>query len=117
MVIFLRVGLYKLYIWVYNLTMDTNTTTKTPAAIIVEKMIADNNVSISLNERVLQNELAEMELQISRVRAALTEGLHFDSNVVRASAHKIEDAISKREVLAREARSLAYVLKAAQPAE
>lgn len=91
--------------------------TKTPAAIIVEKMIADNDAAIALNEGNLVAALDLLESRIVNVRTRLEQGWGIDNNWLREAAHKAEDAISKREALAREARSLAHVLKAAQPAD
>lgn len=96
--------------------MTTTTGTKTPAAIIIEGMIARNDAAIELNDHALDEALHLLESRIANTRMALAKGYAVDSNWLREAAHKAEDAITKREVLAREASSLAHVLKAAQPA-
>jgi hypothetical protein len=93
------------------------TVTKTHAVELVEKMIADNEIEIASNELTLKGELYVLERRILKIRDAIELGESVSSDWVSGSAHRIEGAITKRETLAVNARSLARVLKAAQPAE
>lgn len=92
------------------------TTTKTEAATIVEKMIADNAIELQFVESLLATHVAEMERRLATVREGLEKGLNVENHFIRESAHKIEEGIASRRALALNATSLKHVLKAAQPA-
>jgi len=93
------------------------TQAKTPAAVIVEKMIADNDAAIAENAAMIDVYLHELEGRLSSLRSALGQGNSASGSWVSESARHIEQELDKREALHRNAISLKRVLKAAQPAE
>jgi hypothetical protein len=86
-------------------------TASNPEAIaIIEKMIGDHKLDISLTESLLAGELYVLERRIAEVREGLEQGLNIDSNWLREGAHKAEEAISKRRNLYTSLRTLENVV-------
>jgi hypothetical protein len=76
------------------------TATSNPAAIaMIEKMIASHEADIRLTEETLDVQLDELDRRVTDIRKNLARGMNIDSGWVRESAHKVEEAISKRRNL------------------
>lgn len=94
--------------------MDTNTTTdtRTPAAVLVDGMIANAESEIRLVNGLLSDALAELERRTAKAQIDLLNGLGIADTGIASSAAKVERTVERRTKAYQELRSLEHVRKA-----
>lgn len=99
---------------VYNNLMDTNTNTdtRTHAAVLVDDMIASAKAEIRLVNGMLNDALAELEGRTAKAQMDLLNVLNIADTGIAAAAAKVERMIERRTKAYEELRSLEHVRKA-----